>query len=497
LDYCAAAVGTEGSSSQRMNFFGTLALLRCAASSPAAAVVALNSRAGLGEEEAESEGMDRLFDGGTDALPDDDVEPPIGREDPELLALIAQAKALTGQGGDPKLKKLTEHVGKLLEDGYAPVIFCRYIATAHYLGRHLQERFKQATVAVVTGDFTAEERREKVGILGEAERRILVATDCLSEGINLQDSFDAVVHYDLSWNPTRHEQREGRVDRFGQRRERVRATLMYGANNPVDGAVLEVILRKAERIREELGVPVPLPDVGHTLTQALLKAILLRRGGTQSQEQRQIALPFAELAEAKVLETKWADAAEKAKRNRTIFAQRRLRPEDVLPEWHRTLAAVGGQDAVFRFVNRALQRLGSGLEPLRRGYKAALAPLPEDLRERLDAEGFVDPLRLDFENPPAEHCRPVHRSHPLVAALAETLLQRSLGAAEAEAELGVLGRVGCWITEGVQVKTVVVLLRVRHRLTVQRARTETVMLVEEATGLTWTGSEAILTAEGE
>jgi hypothetical protein len=42
---------------------------------------------------------------------------------------------------------------------------------------------------------------------------------------------------------------------------------MYGANNPVDGAVLEVILRKAGKIREELGVPVPVPDDGHTLTR--------------------------------------------------------------------------------------------------------------------------------------------------------------------------------------------------------------------------------------
>ena len=48
-------------------------------------------------------------------------------------------------------------------------------------------------------------------------RRVLVATDCLSEGVNLQHWFNAVVHYDLAWNPTRHEQREGRVDRFGQR----------------------------------------------------------------------------------------------------------------------------------------------------------------------------------------------------------------------------------------------------------------------------------------
>src|SRR5450756_922770 len=96
------------------------------------------------------------------------------------------------------------------------------------------------------------------------------------QGINLQEHFDSVVHYDLSWNPTRHEQREGRVDRFGQEAKVVRATLLYGANNPVDGAVLEVILRKAEKIREELGVPVPMPDEGHTLTQALMKAVLFR-----------------------------------------------------------------------------------------------------------------------------------------------------------------------------------------------------------------------------
>ena len=51
----------------------------------------------------------------------------------------------------------------------------------------------------------------------DGTRRVLVATDCLSEGVNLQHHFNAVVHYDLAWNPTRHEQREGRVDRFGQR----------------------------------------------------------------------------------------------------------------------------------------------------------------------------------------------------------------------------------------------------------------------------------------
>jgi hypothetical protein len=53
--------------------------------------------------------------------------------------------------------------------------------------------------------------------------------------------------------------------------------MLYGEDNPVDGAVLQVILRKAESIRKELGVLVPMPDNDGKLTQALLNAVLLRK----------------------------------------------------------------------------------------------------------------------------------------------------------------------------------------------------------------------------
>jgi superfamily II DNA or RNA helicase len=517
LDYCASVVEKAGGDKlrERLNFWGTLALMRCAASSPVAAVLALRSRAGLlNDDEAREALLDRLFDGASDALPDDDVEPPVGTDDPALAALIDQAGRLAGQAGDPKLKLLTDHLEKLLAEGFSPVVFCRYIATAHYLGRHLAGRFKDVTVGVVTGDFTSDERREKVEALGDADRRLLVATDCLSEGVNLQEHFDAVVHYDLSWNPTRHEQREGRVDRFGQERATVRATLIYGANNPVDGAVLEVILRKGEAIRRELGVPVPLPDAGHVLTQALLQAILLKR---KTVVERQTAFPFLALDEAKQIEARWSDAAEKAKQNRTIFAQRRLHPADVLPEWQRTLAALGDKRDVRRFAGRALARLGSGLEELKKGFKAPLTPLPEDVRERLDAEGLTGTLLVDFEYPPRGRCRAVQRSHPLIAVLAETLLARTLtveasadGAASGSkpqaseehrgsADPGVLGRVGCWVSEAVKARTMVALVRLRHQLVSTRGgsdRRSSVLLVEEATAIAWSGADASIVAEG-
>jgi superfamily II DNA or RNA helicase len=492
LDYCAEIVAgdEENTSAQRMNFWSTLALLRCAASSPMAAVLALRTRAGeeLSPEER-GELLDRLFDGDADSLVEDDVEPPAAMEDPALASLVARAEKLAGQSGDPKLKAVSEHVIELLRDRehpYHPVIFCRYITTAHYLGKHLKKLLPDATVEIITGELPSEEREARVAKLGEVEgHRVLVATDCLSEGINLQDHFDAVIHYDLSWNPTRHEQREGRVDRFGQTSPTVRATLMYGINNPVDGEVLKVILRKAERIRKELGVPVPVPDEGHSLTQALLKSVLLRRKGRETTQ--------SHMKQLTLFEEGWAVAEQKAKANRTIFAQRRLKPDDVLPEWHKSLAAIGGQDDVQRFTDRALTRLGAGLEALRRGFKAPTAALPEEVRERLETFGLTGTLRIDFRYPAPPPCRAVGRSHPLVVVLAETLLERSLNRDAVDpGSPSVLGRVGCWVSDAVTTRTILALLRLRHRLIVRRGRRENTLLVEEATGLAWTGQSGPL-----
>jgi superfamily II DNA or RNA helicase len=484
LDYCAAIVErAEGDErKQRLNFWGTLALMRCVASSPAAAVQALRTRAGLEEPSLEDELEDRVFDGSADALPEDDVEPLIDAERRELASLIDEAENLRGLSGDPKLKELTGHLRELIDEGFNPVVFCRYITTARYLGRHLPREFKGVSVDVVTGELASEQRKEKIDLLGDAERRLLIATDCLSEGINLQEHFDAVVHYDLSWNPTRHEQREGRVDRFGQKSPIVRTTLMYGSNNPVDGAVLDVIIRKAVKIRRELGVPVPVPDEGHALTQALLKAVLLRRRGGRSDHAKQLAL----------FDASWQLAEERAKRNRTVFRQGRLKPEEVLPEWKKTLASIGSSEDVRRFTDRALARLGSALESMRRGFRAPLAALPEDVRERLDAEGLDGTLMIDFSYPPAPRCRPIYRSHPLVAVLAETLLERTLESVAGDGDPGALGRVGCWVSGGIAERTVLVLLRMRHQLVFGRGASATTLLVEEATALAWSGSTTLL-----
>ena len=481
LDYCATVTERAGDDSrrQRLTFWGTLALMRCVSSSPAAAAQALTTRRLAADEDGAEELAARVFDGSSDALPDDDVEP--GAGDASLGALLEQARRLEGERDDPKLARLVTILNELLEKGHAPVVFCRYIATAHYLGAHLRQRFPNHAIEVVTGELPTEERRERAEALGAHERRLLIATDCLSEGVNLQQHYDAVVHYDLSWNPTRHEQREGRVDRFGQPARVVRAVLLYGENNPVDGAVLNVILRKAEAIRRELGVPVPLPDDDHSLTQALLSAVLLRRQGRSTQQ----TLDFGELTPARDLDLLWTDLAERTKANRTVFAQRGLKPEEVLPEWQRARSALGDAQAVRRFVERSLARLGAAPEVRRRAGKeilrVPLLALPPALRERLAAQGLDGRVDLDFAPPAAPGCSPVHRAHPLVATLAEHLLEFTLDErAEGTADPARLGRTGAWVSPAVTQMTTVLLLRLRHQLTLGRGDGARTLMVEEA-----------------
>lgn len=217
----------------------------------------------------------------------------------------------------------------------------------------VESREAMSTFRAVTGEFASADRELVVNELAESEKRILVATDCLSEGINLQHGFDAVVHYDMVWNPTRHEQREGRVDRYGQPRPEVKCAMLYSHDNAVDGLVLNVIVRKAREIRKELGVSVPVPADDSRINAAILQAFLLK-GRPDPQQLDFFDRLYDGVPELKAVDDIWSDAREREKKNRTIFAQKGLKPEDVAPELEKTTVALGTAADVARFVSYAL-----------------------------------------------------------------------------------------------------------------------------------------------
>ena len=489
---------------QRMSWWAALALLRCVSSSPAAASLALRTRLQAAEGETEQAQVADLDQAASETVMDEAADDsltlnesvPAGTvEAPEDVAalrrLIAQVDALRGPTQDPKLKALIDEVRQLILAGFKPVVFCRYIATAHYVGEELKAALpKEDThVDVVTGELTSDQREDRVEAFGDLQNSVtpvLVATDCLSEGVNLQNHFDAVVHYDLTWNPTRHEQREGRADRFGQSSPVVRALMLYGEDNPVDGAVLRVILRKAERIRKELGVAVPLPPDNNKVVDAIMRAVLLH--GVDTSRIRQMTLDFGDTEVE--FDNAWQTA--KDKMTRTVFAQRRLRPDEVLPEWQKSVSVLGGQDDVARFVRLAAERLGAALDQ-RNGYShLPVGHFPGPLQDRLDAIGFKPTARIAFDQPAPAGAVYIHRAHPLVSTLADYVAEQALDADRPE----IGARASAIFTREIKTRTVLYLLRLRSQLQVEQRGADgryapvKSLLAEECLGVAVEGANA-------
>ena len=479
LEYCRGILAGHSTDSYKdyIYWYAALGLLRCASSSPAAAVQSLQNRIdrienqSLAENEMGDADETRVLDfedsESSDIAPDVDT---LGDRLAALELIKEEAEKLAARSDDPKLVcliRLLEHDLLKGEDAKRPIVFCRYIETAKYVAERLRKKFPGYTVTAVCGTDDADARQAAIDDLARSPKHILVATDCLAEGINLQRDYDAVVHYDLLWNPTRHQQREGRVDRFGQMSNEVKCALLYGQDNPVDGIVLKVISRKAQEISDSLGVSVPVPEDDRRVSLAIMKAGIFQSGSSAPQQLGlfdEIERQEREALEAlRGLEAKWQDAAEKEKANRTKFAQRILKPENVLPEWQKVETAFGSVEDVRTFTKGALAELGFH----------TLSSLPPQIVHRLQENGAELPQDLRYDD--------LTRAHPLVASLAGYVLESALDPVD---EKPIAARSGAAVSREVERVTRIFLLRLRHRLDVRKRD----LIVEETQAVAVTGA---------
>jgi superfamily II DNA/RNA helicase len=202
--------------------------------------------------------------------------------------------------------------------------------TANYVAAALKDELEKGKnnenrVIAITGELSEDEREMRLAELGRYKRRVLVSTDCLSEGVNLQQHFSATIHYDLPWNPNKLEQREGRIDRYGQTAPVVKCILLCGEDNLIDAAILEVLIRKAVTIHKALGITVPLPMDGDTVQEAVFKSLF-----DKLKEGRQLSLfELMDNPEIVDIEKEWETAVKKENENRALFAQMAIKPEDL------------------------------------------------------------------------------------------------------------------------------------------------------------------------
>ncbi len=515
------ADAVDGSLHQRVRWWSALALLRALASSPAAAAATLRTRAASAAAtslaEADALGRATVLDlADSDAAEIADATPgadpdgsPAAPHRRRLLELARAAEALAGPKQDAKLVRLTKVVKGLLADGYDPIVFARFIDTADYVAAHLAGALGRGVqVASVTGTLPPAERVQRIAELTATDaRHVLVATDCLSEGVNLQDAFAAVVHYDLPWTPSRLDQREGRVDRFGQTRDVVRAVTIYGTDTMVDGIVLDVLLRRHAAIRAATGVSVPVPDSGDSVVEALMEGLLLRG---QQPEQFEFNLGLREKTEE--LDRAWQSAAAAEKRSRTKFAQRSIHPEAVEAEVAEIRASLGTAGDVAAFAEQALRGLGASVVGGEDGFTATTSTLPLGLRDALPARPNPLPWHADWPAPRGHAV--LVRTDPQVGALARYVLDAALdrsdpgvaagdrvaegpigssaeesvaGSAQLSALPPVARRAGVMRTKAVTVRTTALLVRYRFHLSLPGRDGARTQVAEDAAVLAFTG----------
>ncbi|MBL1275684.1 MAG: DEAD/DEAH box helicase family protein [Ectothiorhodospiraceae bacterium] len=166
---------------------------------------------------------------------------------------------------DPKLKAIIHYLEAEKWQQHGAIIFSQYYDTAKWVADELAVRYSEEAIGLYAGSGRSKlyQQGECVGIERETLKKmvadhqinIMVATDAACEGLNLQ-TLSTLINVDLPWNPTKLEQRIGRIKRFGQARDKVDMLNLVNEQT-VDEKVYQ---RLSERMQDRYNLFGGLPD---------------------------------------------------------------------------------------------------------------------------------------------------------------------------------------------------------------------------------------------
>ena len=206
------------------------------------------------EDDLDEAARDALIDEATSAAELDQLRAEIA----ELADLVARVGRVREAGRDSKLLALREclqraEFDELLDGRGKLLLFTEHRDTLDHLREHL-EAWGYATCQIHGGMNPRERRAAQEDF--RTNRQICAATEAAGEGVNLQFCH-LMINYDLPWNPTRLEQRLGRIHRIGQTRDvyafNFVATASADGQPVIEGRILERLLGKLDLMREALG----------------------------------------------------------------------------------------------------------------------------------------------------------------------------------------------------------------------------------------------------
>ncbi len=142
------------------------------------------------------------------------------------------------------------------------VIFTERIETMKYLAEHLRQDLglKANAIQEISGGMSDADQQKIVEDFGRSESpiRVLVASDVASEGLNLHYLSHRLIHFDIPWSLMVFQQRNGRIDRYGQqKRPDIRYMMIESDNKRIKGdmRIIEILIQKEEQALKNIGDP--------------------------------------------------------------------------------------------------------------------------------------------------------------------------------------------------------------------------------------------------
>ncbi|WP_158999271.1 helicase-related protein [Pigmentibacter ruber] len=416
--------------------------------------------------------------------------------------LLAQNFIAHTAKADAKLQALIQNV--LLTDCFKAkrnvVIFCRFIDTAQYLYHELSQdealnnaNIKQklnCEIRTLTGKVSPEERDYILDQLKEHNGlKILVCTDCLSEGVNLQELFDTVVHYDYSWNPNRHEQREGRIDRLLQKSEEVYCYYMHADGHPIEKLFIEINEKKQENIERSLGVRFQMSDI--------FSELQFEENKKTKKEQSQVTLFDDSQSQQLFVENAFRfkkqsiltipQKIEEQKKSQTYYSHEGVKIDQVETQLKLMRQALGSDTDVERFFINVLERTKGQFKKLKSGIYDLEIP-EKTLAQRIfpqvkENQSYKLAFALGLKE---QSDKVILRTSPEVEDLARSVLEAALDPLLTKHPLKCASRAGVMRTSSVSKRTTVILARLRYLLREEKDSERS--LVEEIIPLLFEGS---------
>ena len=343
----------------------------------------------------------------------------------------------------------------------------------NYLDEQIRRapRYERTKVITIHGEMNDAQRREALRQFERAPLAVLVATDAISEGMNLQHYAAQVIHYELPWNPNRLEQRNGRVDRFGQRKPVVYVRTMV-MDETLDAKILKHLVKKAEQIRADYGFSPPYFGDEITVLDLIRQHEVALFG-------EQLSL-FEEAApdEDGLEQDPFAGEVLDRIRDESFYGQSDVTLPEVEARLAETAATIGSPEQIQQFVLSGLSRFGCPTEKLDGAVPAYRITVSDP---RLRGPGVPAVIERATFDPEAALDDPdltaIDLSHPLVRRLIEQVKARFFaGGAES-------GRVAYVVTPDVSEVTALAQVIARYAYTLGGETTNMELLIPIAASL--------------